>query len=41
MDGPNVNLSFLNSLNVERKDNELSQLVTIGTSGFHTTHNGK
>ena len=39
-DGPNVNLSFLNIINEKRDDNELQQLLYIGTCGLHTVHNG-
>ena len=39
MDGPNVNTSFLTSLNEERMDRELSHLVSLGSCGLHTIHN--
>ena len=39
MDGPNVNTSFLTSLNEERMDRELSHLVSCGSCGHHTIHN--
>ena len=39
MDGPNVNTSFLTSLNEERMDRELSHLVSLGSCGLHTRHN--
>ena len=39
MDGPNVNTSFLTSLNKERMDRELSHLVSLGSCGLHTIHN--
>ena len=39
MDGPNVNISFLSSLNEDRMDRELSHLVAIGTCGLHVLHN--
>ena len=39
MDGPNVNTKFLSNLNEERRDQELSQLVSIETCGIHTVHN--
>ena len=37
-DGPNVNLSFLDLLEEDRNEKELSQLVHIGTCGLHTLH---
>ena len=39
MDGPSVNNSFLLMLNKERKEEELSDLISIGTCGLHTLHN--
>ena len=39
MDGPNVNSKFLSNLNEERRDQELSQLVSIETCGIRTVHN--
>ena len=39
MDGPNVNSKFLSNLNEERRDQELSQLVSIETCGIHTVQN--
>ncbi|XP_047128992.1 uncharacterized protein LOC124809196 [Hydra vulgaris] len=36
MDGPNVNKLFLEMLNKERHNNELSTLIDIGTCGLHT-----
>ena len=39
MDGPNVNTSFLTSLNEERMDRELSHLVSLGSCGLQTIHN--
>ena len=38
-DGPNVNLAFFNILNNKRSDDELSQLINIGTCGLHTLRN--
>ena len=38
-DGPDVNLSFLDLLEEDRNEKELSQLVHIGTCGLHTLHN--
>ena len=38
MDDPNVNTSFLTSLNEERMDRELSHLVSLGSCGLHTIH---
>ena len=39
MDGPRVNTSFIAMLNEDRRENELSELVSIGTCGLHTVHN--
>ena len=39
-DGPNVNLSFLNLVRENRKDNNLQELLEIGTCGLHTVHCG-
>ena len=33
-DGPNVNLAFLDLLNENKSDNELSRLINIGTFGL-------
>ena len=38
-DGPNVNLLFFIVLTEKRKDEELSQLIDLGTCGLHTAHN--
>ena len=38
MDGPNVNLKFLNVLQKQRAENQLSQLVDIGTCNLHIVH---
>ena len=38
-DGPNVNLKFLKNLAEERKNDEMTQLIDIGTCGLHTIHN--
>ena len=38
-DGPNVNLSFLDLLEEDRNQKELSQHVYIGTCGLHSLHN--
>ena len=38
-DGPNVNLSFIDLLEEDRNEKELTQLVCIGTCGLHTLHN--
>ena len=38
-DGPNVNLSFLNILDGDRRDAELNSLIDIVTCGLHTIHN--
>ena len=37
-DGPNVNLTFLDIINNKIKEIEFSQLIHIGTCGFHTLH---
>ena len=39
MDGPRVNTSFIAMLNEDRRENELTELVSIGTCGLHTVHN--
>ena len=39
LDGPNVNLLFLKIIAEKRKDEELSQLIDLGTCGLHTVHN--
>ena len=38
-DGPNVNLLLLKILAEKCKDEELSQLIDLGTCGLHTAHN--
>ena len=38
-DGPIVNLLFLKVLTENRKDEELSQLIGVGTCCLHTAHN--
>ena len=38
-DGPSINQSFLDLLEEDRNEKELSQLVHIGTCGLHTLHN--
>ena len=38
-DGPNVNLSFLDLLEEDRNEKELSQHVHIGICGLHTLSN--
>ena len=38
-DGPKVNLLFLKILAEKHKDEELSQLLDLGTCGLHTAHN--
>ena len=38
-DGPHVNLLFLKILVEKRKDEELSQLIDLGTCDLHTAHN--
>ena len=38
-DGPNINLSFLDLLEEDRNEKELSQLVQIGTCDLHSLHN--
>ena len=37
--GPNMNLLFLKILAEKHKDEELSQLIDLGTCGLHTVHN--
>ena len=39
-DGPNINLSFLNTIHEKRRDDELHELIYLGTCGLHTVHNG-
>ena len=39
MDGPDVIVSFLTSLNEKKMDGELSHLVSLGCFGLHTIHN--
>ena len=38
MDGPNVNLKFLETVKKERKETNLSKLVDIGSFDLHTVH---
>ena len=38
-DGPNVNLLFLKVLTEKCKNEELTQLIDLGTCGLHTAHN--
>ena len=38
MDGPNVNLKFLETVLKERKDHKQHQLINIGSCGLHTIH---
>ena len=38
-DGSNMNLLFLKVLTEKCKDEELSQLINLGTCGLHTAHN--
>ena len=38
-DGPNANLLFLKVLTEKCKDEELTQLIDLGTYGLHTAHN--
>jgi len=38
MDGPNVNLKFLETVQSERAQNEQHQLIDIGSCGLHTIH---
>ena len=37
-DGPSVNLLFLKALTEKRKDEELSQLIDLGTCDLHTAY---
>ena len=38
-DRPNMNLLFLRVRTEKRKNEELSQLIDLGTCGLHTAHN--
>ena len=38
-DGPNMNLLFLKVLTEKLEDEELNQLIDLGTCGLHTAHN--
>ena len=38
-DGPNVKLAFLELLKESRREDELNELLDIGTWGFHVVHN--
>ena len=38
-DRPNVNLLFLKVRTEKRKNEEISQLIDLGTCGLHTAHN--
>ncbi|XP_047123731.1 uncharacterized protein LOC124806683 [Hydra vulgaris] len=38
MDGPSTNLKFLDDLNKHRKDNEMPQLINIGSCSLHVIH---
>ena len=38
MDGPNVNLKFLEDVQHSRADGELHELFDIGSCGFHTIY---
>ena len=38
-DGPNVNLKFLDNLREQRRDQNLKELLEIGTCGLHIVHN--
>ena len=38
MDGPNVNLKFLQTVKNDRDQNEQHQLIDIGSCGLHTMH---
>ena len=40
-DGSNINLSFLDFLEEDMNEKELSQFVHIGTCGLHTLYNSK
>ena len=39
LNGLNVNLLFHEVLTEKHKDEELNQLIGLGTCGLHTTHN--
>ena len=38
MDGPSTNIKFLNSLKKERENNELLELIDIGSCNLHTQY---
>ena len=38
MDGPIVNLNFLEKLEKDRLENEQHELINIGSYGLHTIH---
>ena len=38
MDGPSVNLKFLEKVQKDRKANEQPELINIGSCGLHTLH---
>ena len=38
MDGPSVNLKFLQDIQADRKEKGLPQLINIGTCGLHSIH---
>ena len=37
-DGPNINLKFLNLMRENRKENNIPELLKIGTCGLHIVH---
>ena len=39
LDGPNVNLHFIEIVKEKRKDTNLKPLLNRGTYGLHTVHN--
>ena len=38
MDGPNVNIKFLEMIKKEREEAKLSKLIDIGSCDLHATH---
>ena len=38
MDGPSVNLNFLQKVQDDKVENEQPALIDIGSCGFHTVH---
>ena len=38
MDGPSVNIKFLNEFKLKRKENAFSSIIDIGNCSQHTVH---